>query len=81
MELKDTIDLMNSEDYKKRFKAEYYQLKIRYNKLHKMITKYKANTLNFEPKCSEELLTTQAIFMRDYLNVLEVRAEIEGIEL
>lgn len=29
-ELKDTIELMNSSDYKDRFKAEYYQLKIRY---------------------------------------------------
>lgn len=28
-ELKDTIELMNSSDYKDRFKAEYYQLKIR----------------------------------------------------
>lgn len=27
-ELKDTIELMNSSDYKDRFKAEYYQLKI-----------------------------------------------------
>ena len=26
-ELKDTIELMNSSDYKDRFKAEYYQLK------------------------------------------------------
>lgn len=32
-ELKDTIELMNSSDYKDRFKAEYYQLKIRYTKL------------------------------------------------
>lgn len=28
-ELKDTIELMNSSDYKDRFKAEYYQLEIR----------------------------------------------------
>lgn len=27
-ELKDTIELMNSSDYKDRFKAEYYQLKV-----------------------------------------------------
>lgn len=39
MELKDTIDLMTSEDYKDRFKAEYYQTKIRYDKLHKMLVK------------------------------------------
>ena len=29
-ELKDTIQNMVSEDYKERFKAEYYQTKIRY---------------------------------------------------
>ena len=27
MELKDTIELMKSEDYKDRFKAEYFQRK------------------------------------------------------
>ena len=42
MTLKDTIKLMESEDYKERFKAEYYQTKIRYNKLHEMIIKYEA---------------------------------------
>lgn len=42
MELKDTIDLMNSEDYKEYFIAEYYQTKIRYEKLHKMLIKYEA---------------------------------------
>ena len=44
MELKDTIDLMNSGDYKERFIAEYYQTKIRYEKLHKMFIKYEAKT-------------------------------------
>lgn len=81
MELKDTIDLMNSEDYKDRFKAEYYQTKIRYNKLHSMIIKYEAGNLDFEPKCSIELLKEQASFMGNYLYKLEVRAEIENIEL
>ena len=33
----DTIELMNSSEYKDRFKAEYYQLKIRYTKLHAML--------------------------------------------
>lgn len=31
MELKDTIAGMNSADYKERFKAEYRQVKIRYD--------------------------------------------------
>ena len=30
MELNETIEMMQSADYKERFKAEYYQLKIRY---------------------------------------------------
>ena len=59
MELKDTIELMNSSDYKKRFKAEYLQAKIRYDKLDKMLIKYEAGTLNFTPSCSLELLTEQ----------------------
>lgn len=81
MELKDTIKLMESEDYKERFKAEYYQTKIRYDKLHKMIIKYEAGTLDFEPSCSLELLQDQAYYMGNYLKTLEVRAEIEKIEL
>ena len=44
MELKDTVELMNSADYKERFKAEYLQTKIRYDKLHKLIIKMEAGT-------------------------------------
>jgi hypothetical protein len=33
MELKETVELMNSENYKERFIAEYHQVKIRYEKL------------------------------------------------
>lgn len=81
MELKDTIEMMNSADYKERFKAEYHQTRIRYEKLHKMVIKYEAGTLNFTPKCSLELLKEQKKYMGCYLYCLEVRAEIEGIEL
>ena len=35
MELKDTVELMNSNDYIERFKAEYLQIKIRCDKLEK----------------------------------------------
>lgn len=81
MDLKDTIDLMNSDDFRDRFVAEYCQTKIRYEKLHKMLIKYEAGTLDFEPKCSLELLSEQAKHMGLYLKCLEIRAEIEGIEL
>lgn len=81
IELKDTVEMMNSADYKERFKAEYYQTKIRYEKLHKMTIKYEAGTLNFTPSCSLELLNEQKKHMGLYLHALEVRSEIEGIEL
>jgi hypothetical protein len=81
MELKDTIELMQSDDYKARFKAEYWQTKIRYDKLHKMLVKHEAGTLEFEPKCPVGMLREQKSHMGYYLQMLEIRAEIEGIEL
>lgn len=52
MKLSDTIDLMNSADYKDRFCAEYYQTKERYNKLHRLVIKLEAKTAEFTPTCS-----------------------------
>ena len=81
MELKDTIEMMNSPDYKERFKAEYQQLKFRYEKLDAMTVKYEAGTLNFTPSCSLELLKEQKKHMGCYLRCLKIRAEIEGVAL
>lgn len=81
MQLIDTVELMLSDDYKERFKGEYYQVKERYERLRKMVVRYQAGTLNFEPKCDLELLKSQLSAMRDYIYILEVRAQIEGVEL
>ena len=81
MEINRIIEMMQSADYKERFKAEYYQLKDRYNKLHRMVVKYEAGTLDFEPTCDIEILKRQKGFMGNYLYMLEIRAEIEGVEL
>ena len=81
MELKDTIDLMQSDDYKDRFKAEYFQTKIRYDKLHKMLIKLDAGTLDFKPTCSKIVLLEQKRHMGEYIRSLQLRAEIEGIDL
>lgn len=81
MELAETIELMQSEDFKERFKAEYWQTKIRHRKLSEMLEKYKAGTLDFEPKCSYTLLVWQRNGMELYLFVLEERARFEGIDL
>ena len=81
MELKDTVQMMESVDYKERFKAEYLQLKIRINGLRNMLKKYKARTLPFTPSCSYDLLNGQLKAMELYATYLEERAEIEGIDL
>lgn len=81
MKLEDTAALMNSEDYKERFKAEYWQAKIRYEKLHRMIVRHDAGTLNFKPTCPIDLLRQQKSNMGQYLYCLEVRAEMERIDL
>ena len=69
------------EDYKVRFINEYKELKERYEKLKKMLYKYKNNMLDFTPTCSYELLRSQQKVMGEYLSILEERAIIEDIEL
>ena len=81
MTLTDTVEMMFSEDYKERFKAEYWQTKVRYNRLHKMIIRYEAGTLDFTPSCPIEVLKEQRRHMGEYLHSLEVRAEIENVDL
>lgn len=81
MLLNETIEMMNSTDYKERFKAEYLQLKIRMNGLSNMLKKYKKGTLSFKPSCSYDLLNAQFKAMDMYASYLEERAEIEKIDL
>jgi hypothetical protein len=77
MELKDTIEMMTSEDYKERFKAEYCQLGIRYNKLKNAIKNSKLNKEN----CNVIFLVEQMSYMHAYLDVLLERAKLEKVEL
>ena len=94
--LQNTVNLMTSADYKDRFKAEYWQLKIRYEKLKAFNTKieaarmgqhghYNDNSVNITdmPKhdCPVELLREQQNIMGNYLHTLEVRAVFENIDL
>lgn len=71
----------DNEDYKIRFVKEYKELKERYEKLHKMIVKAEAGTLDFEPDCPLDLLKQQAKAMGEYLHILEIRSEIERIDI
>lgn len=80
-DLKETINLMQSDDFKERFKAEYYQTEIRYNKLSEIIDKYHSNTLTFIPKSPIRVLESQLNAMGIYLDTLQRRANYEGITL
>lgn len=81
MELRDTVEMMNSADYKERFKAEYQQVVIRYQKLSAMLEKWDKGELNFEPTCPRSTYNMQVRAMTDYIAVLEARAVMEGVDL
>lgn len=70
MKLNETVEMMNSANYKERFKAEYDQL-----------AKWDDGTLSFKPTCPRSTYNMQIKAMTDYLAVLEARAVMEGIEL
>ena len=90
-DMKDTAEMMTSDDYKERFKAEYYQTKIRYERLKSLNTQIEAaeataircnNAVKMpQVDCPHEMLERQQHIMGSYLHILEVRAVIEGIEL
>lgn len=79
--LSDTVEMMNSLDYKERFKAEYYQLKIRHDGLKNMLDKWDDNKLEFTPTCPRSTYDMQIRAMSDYMAILEGRAVMEGIKL
>ena len=87
MELNETVKKMNSLDYKDRFKAEYQQTKIRYEKLNQFITRIEL-AIEYPEKiekpkydCPLSLLREQREIMFNYLQVLVARAVVEKIEL
>lgn len=81
MDLKDTAELMNSDDYKERFKAEYWQLRHRLNKLNDMLAKYDRDALDFTPDTPILWLKHQARTMQEYLDILSIRCDYENIDV
>ena len=79
MELRDTVAMMNSDDYRERFVAEYLQTMIRYKKLSKMVDDWKNGRSNFTPTCPISTYYMQTRRMNDYLSILEARAAMEDI--
>lgn len=81
MILSETINGMVSKDYKERFIAEFQQLVIRYKGLKKMLDYWDKNELTFTPTCPRSIYDMQIKTMVDYIAVLVVRANMEGIDL
>ena len=81
MELADTAEMMMSEDYKERFRAEYGQVAIRHQKLKAMLEKWDKGELPFTPTCPRSTYNMQVRAMTDYIAVLEARAVMEKVDL
>jgi hypothetical protein len=79
--LASTRDMMISPDYKERFKAEYIQLKNRFDGLKKMLDAWDDMKLDFIPPCPRSFYGEQVTYMEQYLRVLERRAKLEDIDL
>lgn len=79
-ELADTASMMTSDDYKEQFKAEYYQLKIRLERLEAALKEMDDKKL-YESVCPRKVLEGQVKAMRWYMTILETRASLEKINL
>ena len=85
----DTIELMTSPNYKDRLAAEYIQTKIRYDRLYRVIMDYLAGRdLRYAGKEMENALKTQNDIlieqlrtMEAYLNILEIRARRDNVDI
>lgn len=79
--LVDTVEMMQSAEYKERFKAEYYQVLIRYQTLVGIIEAWDNGTLDFTPTCPRSIYDLQLRAMKDYIAILEARAVMENVKL
>lgn len=71
----------NLPDWQQRFVIEYEELADRAEKLHAILTKYDAGVLDFTPQTPIGVLRAQLSVMCAYMEILEERAEFEGIDL
>lgn len=82
MELKDTVEGMLSDDWKERFKAEYFQLDIRIQKLDAAIRKMTKTRCALDGAPIDLLFFRRQIrHMKRYRQEMRHRAEIHGVNL
>lgn len=73
-ELNQTVDLMLSNNYKDRLKAEYHQLRIRTDKLGQMLQKYESGKTDL--KLTEDQVDRfkkQISLQKELLELLSIR--------
>lgn len=75
MTFKETIPMMMSDNYSDRFKAEYFQLKIRAEETKEGLDRYPRPLINLE------LLAAQYKAMQMYQKILEARLVDEDIDI
>lgn len=85
MLLKQSVDLMLSDDYRDRFAAELLQLHHRHLRLTQFLLKIKSAELGLcempEHDCPVSLLQQQSDHMDAYLTTLRIRAAIERVHV
>ena len=72
--------MLNSDD-KEILIKEYTKLKTRYNRLQEMLDKWDEGKLDFTPTCPRELYNMQLRVMKEYLDILVIRAKFGDIQL
>lgn len=78
-ELKDTVNLMLSDDWRARLKGEYLQAKIRLEKLNNVIENKVGNIDENHFHGLQALLEKQRIDMESYVSILEERIEFHAL--
>lgn len=79
MTLAETVPMMTSEDYRDRFRAEYFQLVNRIEKLSRFMKRAKEGKVKLPYPWT--MFDEQLKYMRGYRDVLKARIDIEGISL
>lgn len=80
-DLKQTVGLMTSADYKERLVGEFVQAVIRNKKLERFIEAVNSGAIQPQEHCDMETLDIQDLAMKNYILVLGIRLTEEGIEL
>lgn len=73
--------MINSKDYKIKFKEEYALVKKRIESLELTIKTHKYNPDEYKIPCPLGFLETQLHSLKGYRSILELRAEIEDIKI